>query len=265
MLNPLRLAGKAIGVGAGFADGAVKAVGGALGQSDAPKHSEAPEQERTPGRPPAERRPAKPSITDGALADKVESVLFSDPSVPKGKIDINAVGRDVYLRGEAKTPDMIKALERRAKAIPEVDQVENLLHLPKTPAPTRADTPKRAQKSRRTKGTAAARKRTSKKVNAEAKATVGETPKELAAKGEGRKPAPMGSTKAVNAEAKATVGETPKEVAAKGEGRKPAPMGSTEKKDGSSPRTTETKPAKPAGPKASEEKASAKAGEDVGA
>ena len=232
MLNPLRLAGKAIGVGTGIADGAVKAVGGALGQSDAPKHSEAPEQERTPGRPPAERRPAKPSITDGALADKVESVLFSDPSVPKGKIDINAVGRDVYLRGEAKTPDMIKALERRAKAIPEVDQVENLLHLPKTPAPTRADTPKRAQKSRRTKGTAAARKRTSKKVNAEAKATVG---------------------------------ETPKEVAAKGEGRKPAPMGSTEKKDGSSPKTTETKPAKPAGQKASEQKASAKAGEDVGA
>jgi len=232
VLNPLRLAGKAIGVGTGIADGAVKAVGGALGQSDAPKHSEAPEQERTPGRPPAERRPAKPSITDGALADKVESVLFSDPSVPKGKIDINAVGRDVYLRGEAKTPDMIKALERRAKAIPEVDQVENLLHLPKTPAPTRADTPKRAQKSRRTKGTAAARKRTSKKVNAEAKATVG---------------------------------ETPKEVAAKGEGRKPAPMGSTEKKDGSSPKTTETKPAKPAGQKASEQKASAKAGEDVGA
>ena len=182
---------------------------------------------------PAERRPAKPSITDGALADKVESVLFSDPSVPKGKIDINAVGRDVYLRGEAKTPDMIKALERRAKAIPEVDQVENLLHLPKTPAPTRADTPKRAQKSRRTKGTAAARKRTSKKVNAEAKATVGETPKELAAKGKGRKPAQMGSQ--------------------------------DKKGNGSSPKTTETKPAKPAGPKASEEKASAKAGEDVGA
>jgi len=218
VLNPLRLAGKAIGVGAGIADGAVKAVGGAIGQSDAPKHSDAPEQERTPGSPPAERRPAKPSITDGALADKVESVLFSDPSVPKGKIDINAVGRDVYLRGEAKTPDMIKALERRARAIPEVNQVENLLHLPTTPAPTRADAPKRAQKSRRTKGTAAARKRTPKKVTAEAKASVGETPKQLAAKGQGRKPAQMGST---------------------------------EKKGGSSPKAINTKPAKPAGPKAS--------------
>jgi len=241
-LNPLRVAEKAVGVGAGLAEGAVKVARGALGQSE---QEEPPTSDRE-RRPAPERRRPKPSITDGALADKVESVLFSDPSVPKGKIDVNAVGRDVYLRGEAKTPDMINDLERRAKAIPEVAQVENLLHLPKTPAPTRADAPKRAQKTRRTKGTASARRRAPKKVNAESKASVGETPKEVAAKGEGRKPAPMGSTKAVNAEAKETVGETPKEVAAKGEGRKPAPMGSADERGNDSSPDTAGKPAKEA-------------------
>ena len=188
MLNPLQVAGKAITVGAGLAEGAINVARGALGQSPA----EPPRSESV--RPDSERRPPKPSITDGALADKVESVLFSDSSVPKGKIDVNAVGRDVYLRGEARTPEMINELERRALSIPEVSQVENLLHLPKTPAPSRADTPERAQKTRRSSA-APARKRKPKKVNAEAKKTVGETPAELAAKGEGRKVAQMGSTK----------------------------------------------------------------------
>lgn len=210
MLNPLRLAEKAFGVGAGLAGGAVTVARTVIGQSDTQEEQRTPEQ-----RPPPERRPAKAAITDAALAHKVESVLFSDPAVPKGKIDINAVGRDVYLRGEAKTPDMIKTLERRTKAIPEVSQVENLLHLPKTPAPTRADTPKRAQKTSRTKGKAPARRRPPKKVNAEAKSTVGETPKEQAAKGEGRKPAPMGSTAKKNdSAAKKGNGSGPKAAAA---------------------------------------------------
>ena len=71
---------------------------------------------------------------------------------------------------------MISELERRANAIPEVAKVENLLHLPNAPAPTRADTPKSAQASRRTKGTAPARKRTPKKVNAEPGSKPADTP-----------------------------------------------------------------------------------------
>ena len=160
MLNPLGVAAKAFEIGAGLAAGAVKTVRGVVG-------GQAPE---------ADRRPPKPGITDTALARKVESILFSDPAVPKGKIDVNAVGRDVYLRGEAKSPEMISELERRANAIPEVAKVENLLHLPGAPAPTRADTPKSAQASRRTKGTAPARKRAPKKVNAEAAAKPAEAP-----------------------------------------------------------------------------------------
>ena len=96
-------------------------------------------RKRTPAkRPPAPPVSAAPKdLDDVSLARKVETVIFRDDSVPKGKIDVNAAAGVVWLRGEAKTPDMIKALEREAAAIPEVRKVENLLHLPKTPAPTR--------------------------------------------------------------------------------------------------------------------------------
>lgn len=199
MLNPLQLAQRALGIGASVAGGAVDAARGALG-----RRPEAPSDDEGAGSPEARRpRPPKPHLTDTALARKVESELFRDSSVPKGKIDVNAVERVVYLRGEAKTPEMVNELERRAGAIPEVERVENLLHLPKTPAPTRTDSPPSQRKTRRTKGTGPARKRSpARKVNAERRAVEGEpTPRQAAAKGEGRKPAPMGSSEETAAEA----------------------------------------------------------------
>ena len=196
MLNPLQVAERALGIGARVAGGALDAARGALG-----RRSEAPADDHA-GSPEARRpAPPKPQLTDAALARKVESELFRDSSVPKGKIDVNAVERVIYLRGEAKTPEMVNDLERRAAAIPEVERVENLLHLPKTPAPTRTDSPPSQRKTRRTKGTGPARKRTPAKVNAERQAAKGEqTPRQAAAKGEGRKPAPMGSSDEAGAE-----------------------------------------------------------------
>jgi hypothetical protein len=103
---------------------------------------------RSAARPQATTTPK--DLDDVGLARKVETVIFRDRSVPKGKIDVNAADGVVWLRGEAKTPDMIKLLERQTAAIPEVKRVENLLHLPKTPAPTRADTPLSQQKTHST-------------------------------------------------------------------------------------------------------------------
>jgi osmotically-inducible protein OsmY len=95
-----------------------------------------PARARTPkASPQASSRPK--DLDDVGLARKVETIIFRDDAVPKGHIDVNAADGVVWLRGEAKTPDMIKALERQTAAIPEVRRVENLLHLPKTPAPTR--------------------------------------------------------------------------------------------------------------------------------
>lgn len=114
---------------------------------ETPPPPEPPQAARTQSprrRPAARTRPAPQAsqrpkdLDDVAVARKVETIIFRDDSVPKGKIDVNAANGVVWLRGEAKTPEMIKDLERQAQAIPEVSRVENLLHLPKTPAPTRS-------------------------------------------------------------------------------------------------------------------------------
>jgi len=136
---------------------------------------------------------APKDIDDVGLARKVETVIFRDNTVPKGKIDVNAADGVVWLRGEAKTPDMIKALERQASAIPEVKKVENLLHLPKTPAPTRTDTPPTQRKTRSTTRQPTARKVETRVTN-ERRSVAGEDlPIETANEGEGRQPAPLGS------------------------------------------------------------------------
>jgi hypothetical protein len=101
-----------------------------------------------PPRPSPQASQAPKELDDVALARKVETIIFRDDAVPKGRIDVNCADGVVWLRGEATTPDMIKALELQTAAIPEVRLVENLLHLPKTPAPTRTDTPATQRRTR---------------------------------------------------------------------------------------------------------------------
>jgi hypothetical protein len=254
MPNPLELLTKPLQIGAQIAFGAIGNIQKLIQGAGGGDHQEEPpqdhqklqreEQERQGQRPSSQRRPAarnaKPKqLDDATITDKVETILFRDDDVDKGKIDVNTADGVVYLRGQAKTPQQIKALEAQTRAIPEVKGVENLLHLPKTPAPTRADTPRPQQKSRRTKGTAAARKRTTpKRTTTERKtpatANAEPTPKELASKREGRQPAPLGSSGESSGSGGSTAtGATsqsepsPREAAQKGEGRKPAPLGST--------------------------------------
>jgi hypothetical protein len=145
---------------------------------------------KTPG-PQATQTPK--DMDDVALARKVETVIFRDDSIPKGKIDVNAAEGVVWLRGEARTPDMIKALERQASAIPEVKRVENLLHLPKTPAPTRTDTPPSQRRTRSTTRRPAPRQVETGVSNERRSARGEDLPVEAAHEGEGRKPAALGS------------------------------------------------------------------------
>lgn len=145
---------------------------------------------------------AKSGMDDVTLARKVESEIFRATRIPKGTVDVNAVDGVVYLRGEVKRPEHIRRLEARTRAIPEVRDVENLLHLPKTPAPTRADTPRRQQRTggSRVKDKAATRPRgsagaktaqTSRRAAAERLAEP--LPARTAGEHTGRSPAPMGS------------------------------------------------------------------------
>jgi BON domain-containing protein len=81
------------------------------------------------------RHAPKPPADDVALAHRVESELFRSARVPKGQIDINAEDGAVFLRGVVDRDEDIAHLGGVAERIPGVRSVENLLHLPGTPAP----------------------------------------------------------------------------------------------------------------------------------
>lgn len=138
----------------------------------------------------------KPNMDDVTLQRKVETIVFRPEGAPKGSVDINVAEGVVWLRGEVETPDEVKALERAVRTIREVRGVENLLHLPKTPAPTRADTPRTQQKTRRTAPRSAqpdAGKPGLRVATGDTTAPGEPTPNELASERSGRKPPPMGS------------------------------------------------------------------------
>jgi hypothetical protein len=78
----------------------------------------------------------KPQPDDVTLARKVESELFRDEDVPKGRININAENGKIVIRGEVDRPELISELEERVRKVQGVQGVENLLHVPGTPAPT---------------------------------------------------------------------------------------------------------------------------------
>ena len=75
---------------------------------------------------------------DVTLARKVETEIFRDAEAPKGKVNVNAEGGVVFLRGEVQDESIIKDLEKSARKVQGVREVENLLHVPGTAAPTEA-------------------------------------------------------------------------------------------------------------------------------
>jgi BON domain len=91
----------------------------------------------------------KTGMDDHTLENKVQTEIFRGRDAPKGSVSVNVVAGVVELRGEVKRPEIKKALEDDVRAIPEVRDVRNLLHLPKTPAPGRADSPGRQRRATR--------------------------------------------------------------------------------------------------------------------
>ena len=82
------------------------------------------------------REQSKAQPDDVSLARKVETQIFRDADVPKGKINVNAENGKVVLRGEVEDPSMIEDLEKAARKVQGVREVENLLHPAGSPAPT---------------------------------------------------------------------------------------------------------------------------------
>jgi osmotically-inducible protein OsmY len=72
-------------------------------------------------------------LDDATLVDKVESIVFRNRDVPKGRINVNAENGVVFLRGEVDRPELVEALEARVRKVRGVRGVENLLHTPAEP------------------------------------------------------------------------------------------------------------------------------------
>jgi hypothetical protein len=83
------------------------------------------------------REEPKPQPDDVTLARKVESEIFRDVDVPKGKINVNAEEGKVVLRGEVESPELIEELVGKTRKIQGVQDVESLLHTPGEPAPAK--------------------------------------------------------------------------------------------------------------------------------
>jgi hypothetical protein len=74
-------------------------------------------------------------IDDITLAHKVESELYRRTGVPKGRVSVNAEHGVVFLRGVIDRTEDIARIEAGTRRIAGVRNVENLLHMPGTPAP----------------------------------------------------------------------------------------------------------------------------------
>jgi osmotically-inducible protein OsmY len=76
-----------------------------------------------------------PEYDDQTLKAKVESELFREEHALKGLVNVNVQHGVTQLRGELDSPAMIDELVGRTQKVRGVREVENLLHLPGTPAP----------------------------------------------------------------------------------------------------------------------------------
>jgi hypothetical protein len=157
-------------------------------------------------------------LDDVTLARKVETEIFRPADSPKGKVDVNAIDGVVELRGEVKNQKQIKEFEAKVRKIPEVKDVKNLLHLPKTPAPSR-----QRGGGKKTATKKAASKRFERTSTSERKSPAAEpSPAEAATTGSGRKAAPLGSqdveTPATGTSETSTGSTTPRQPSGNGGG-----------------------------------------------
>jgi|RhiMethySRZTD1v2_1073278.scaffolds.fasta_scaffold05174_17 osmotically-inducible protein OsmY len=82
----------------------------------------------------AHRTPVERDYDDATLTDHVRSELGRDPLAHQG-ILVNAQRGVIQLRGQVGSEDDIEELVKRTEEINGVRAVENLLHVPGTPAP----------------------------------------------------------------------------------------------------------------------------------
>jgi osmotically-inducible protein OsmY len=85
------------------------------------------------------RRSGRGDLNDPALARKVESEIFRPADAPKSDVSVNVEYGVVFLRGQVRDDAQAKALEKAARSVKGVKDVQNLLHAPGEPAPAKTE------------------------------------------------------------------------------------------------------------------------------
>jgi osmotically-inducible protein OsmY len=91
----------------------------------------------TAAAPGGAREPAEQRLNDPGLQAKIESEVFREADIPKGQVSVNVEDGIAYLRGEVPDRATISRLYQATCNVEGVRSVENLLHVPGEPAPTK--------------------------------------------------------------------------------------------------------------------------------
>jgi osmotically-inducible protein OsmY len=91
----------------------------------------------TAAAPGTSREPAEERLNDPALQAKIESEVFREADIPKGQVSINVENGIAWLRGEVEDRATISRVHQATARVEGVRGVENLLHMPGQPAPTK--------------------------------------------------------------------------------------------------------------------------------
>jgi BON domain-containing protein len=78
-------------------------------------------------------------VDDLTLRDRVESEIFRDQSLPKGRINFDVESGVVTIRGQVDNAQQIVSIEKAVLKVRGVNGVENLMHLQGTPAPNKVE------------------------------------------------------------------------------------------------------------------------------
>ncbi len=84
-------------------------------------------------------RSAATPVDDLTLRDRVESEIFRDSSLPKGRLNFDVESGVVTIRGELENAYQIASIEKAVLKVRGVNGVENLLHVEGTPAPNKVE------------------------------------------------------------------------------------------------------------------------------
>lgn len=83
---------------------------------------------------------------DQFITDRVMSIVFRDPNLPKGDINVNTVDQVVYLHGHVDDAKLVQEIEQRVRKVEGVRDVVNVINRPDVdPSQVRADEVRRAE------------------------------------------------------------------------------------------------------------------------